>query len=99
MTYHSSSTWEFEQEVTDEVVEGVVSGLKYNREYNGGKYYTPDAYTTFNAVDSLIYQIGKFLDAHEEQGPITEEAINRFLQKAPESGKVVTKQVLAKLQK
>lgn len=99
MTYHSHSDWEFDHEVTDEVVAEVVQGLKYNKEYNKGKYYTPDAYSTFNATDSLIFYIGRFLDVQEGQGPITEEAIDEFLQKAPESGKIVAKRVLAALQK
>lgn len=99
MTYHCYSDWKFEDEPTDEVVAEVVKGLKYNRRYNGGGYYTPDAYITLSDVDSLIYQVGKFLDAYEGQGPITKEAIQQFLQKAPESGKVITRKVLAELKR
>lgn len=94
MTYHSSLAWTFEHEVTDEVVQEVLRGLQANKEYNKGKCYTPTAYSTFNATDSLIFQIGKFLDAQEGQGPIRREAVETFLQKAPESGKVITKRVL-----
>lgn len=99
MTYHCYSDWDFDDEPTDEIVEEVVKGLKHNKKYNGGEYYTPAAYMTLSAVDQLIFQCGKFLDTHEGQGPITEEAIERFLQKAPESGKVIARKVIAELKK
>lgn len=95
MTYHSHSSWKFEDEPTDAIVEEVVEGLKLNREFNRGEYFTPDAYFTFSAVDTLIFHIGMFLDAHEGQaGSITGEDIKHFLEKAPESGKVIAGKVI-----
>lgn len=99
MTYHSQVVWDFDQEVVDAVVDDVVTGLKYNKDYNGGKDYTPDAYIEFNAIDTLIHRIGRFLDIHADRGPITDADVDMFLQKASESGKIITRRVLRELQK
>ena len=99
MTYHSLLDWQFDREVTSAVVTEVIEGLRYNKQYNKGSRYTPDAYITFNDVDSLIYQIGMFLDVHEAEESIPEKTVSKFLQGAPESGKAITKQVIAELHK
>jgi len=99
MMYHCYLDWDFGDEPTDEVVAEVVKGLKCNKAHNGGGYYTPDAYAPLTAVDSFIYHIGKFLDAYEGQVPITEKAIEEFIQRAPESGGAIVRKAIAELRK
>jgi hypothetical protein len=61
MSYHSNTKWTFEDDVTDEIIEEVIEGLKYHLELYG--QYTPYAYIKFNAVDASIHFIGRLLDA------------------------------------
>lgn len=96
MTYHSHSSWTFDDEPTDAVVKEVITGLKYNKNYNKGEYYTPAAYSTFNAIDSLIFYLGGFLDTFEKR-EVTEEDVKKFLGASPESGKAIVRKALKEL--
>lgn len=96
MTYHSHSSWTFDDEPTDAVVKEVIAGLKYNKRYNKGEYYTPAAYATFCAVDSLIYHLGMFLDTFDKR-EVTEGDVKKFLGEASESGRVIVRKALKEL--
>ena len=67
MTYHSSLGYELGDPCTDEVVAEIVKGLRTNKEYNKGKRFQPDAYSTLSVIDSFIENIGQFLDRDPEQ--------------------------------
>lgn len=98
MTYHSHSSWTFDDEFSDAVVDEIVMGLQYNKEYNSGERYTPDAYWTSCSIDSLIFNIGKLLDRFERRDEsITPDVVEKLAVGAPESVKVVVLKVFEKL--
>jgi len=89
--------WTFEDEPTDEVVDEIIKGLRYNKDYYGGAYMD-GAYWVSCAVDALIYNIGLFLDDHNRKDKlITFTDVHKFIQKAPESVKVIVPKVMERL--
>ena len=102
MTYHSSLDWNQEAELTDEITTKVVSeivyGLGYNKEYNGGKEYTCDAYWLGgSSIDPLIHSIGKLLDRYSDSKSLTPDILNRWIGAAPEAVKIIVKAVIKEI--
>ncbi len=97
MAYHSSFKWSSDDEPADEVVAEIVAGLKWNKEYNGGGTYTPDAYGSFSLIDSMIFEIGKFLDIIEGKTVLVEKLIEKFVTGAPGSVCTVAGRVIEEL--
>ena len=101
MTYHSSMDFEFGLPITDEVVDEIVSGLQYNRDWNkedaGKDCYTCGAYWVGSTVDACIENISVLLDQFKDK-VIPFDEYNKWLGDSPTGVDELVRKVLNKME-
>lgn len=100
MTYHSSNAFEFGDEITDEIIEEIVSGLNDNKEFNfnetGEDCYTPGAYWIGSTIDACIDNISALLDAHKNK-IIPQDKYVEFMKESPKEADILIRKILEKI--
>lgn len=97
MTYHSGFEYEFGDPESQDLISELKEALLYNRDFNREDSkidcYTPGAYWLGgNTIDTLIYNLGMFLDDHLEKNCATKEEFDKYFIDAPMNiGKIALK--------
>lgn len=90
MTVHlSGSVWKWGDVITNEVIEIIGNAITENKEYNRVNhpkelpFYTPGVYAIMSDADTMVYNIGVFLDHYVEDNQASLSEAKDFTSKAP----------------